>query len=55
MKLNCAGGKVNGAKGKMGGYYTSLNRAKGKKLTKEEGKNGDYVVWAPRYPQPLPV
>ena len=56
LKLSCAGGKVNGAKGKTGGYYTSYNRAKGKKLTREEGNKGDYVVWAPhRYPQLLPV
>ena len=51
IKLSCAGGKVYGAKGKTGGYYTNA----GYTSKEADGEKGDYVVWAPRYPQPLPV
>ena len=40
-----------GAKGKTGGYYTNA----GYTSKEADGEKGDYVVWAPRYPQPLPV
>ena len=39
-----------GAKGKTGGYYTNA----GYTSKEADGEKGDYVVWAPRYPQPLP-